>query len=162
MPERLHLEAIPLKQSSSPTLMTAKHLPKIRSNDRLHTWSLNSVAHGEHTDSLSEWLVARPLSMGSVWAQPEKETWVHSCMGRPATEGAIEVQYYLDWVAVKSRGLGGSIPGCWNWLLKQWLPARKSWMVIQNKDNNLYTCEMKNETHFSSVLKRPCFYCFIE
>ena len=60
---------------------------------------------------LGEHLVAGPLSMVSGQAQPEKETWFHTHMGPPPTGVAIDVQCYVDWVAVKGRGLGNPIPG---------------------------------------------------
>ena len=62
--------------------------------------------------SISVRLVAKLFSMGSGWAQPEKETWVHPHVDPPPTGGAIEVRCYVDFVAVKGRGLGSPIPSC--------------------------------------------------
>ena len=42
-----------------------------------------------------------PLSMGSGWAQPEKQTLVRPHVDPPSTRGAIEAQCYVDWVVVK-------------------------------------------------------------
>ena len=69
-----------------------------RSNTQTQPWSQVWGGAGER-------LVAGPLSMGSGQVQPEKETWVRPHVGPQPTGGAIEVWCYVDWVAVKGRGL---------------------------------------------------------
>ena len=59
--------------------------------------------------SIGKCLVARPLFIVTV-----KETWAHhpTPPHPPLIGRAIEVQCYVDWVAVNGRVLGGHIPQC--------------------------------------------------
>ena len=59
-------------------------------------------------------LLTGAFFMGSSQAQPERETWVCRLVGPPPTGGDIDIQYYVNRVVVKGRGLGGliAVPGC--------------------------------------------------